>query len=546
MFLPTVFAAIAALGQGPSVSASVDDPNSHGTLGDNLLSLDEAIQVANGTLLISQLSAAEQARISGSGLVTVILVDAATTPTITLQAPLTAITGPAGAVDPVTITGTAAGGALPVLAGNTQATILSIQTHLTVISGFRLENGAVAVDAIMPAASMMAKARVGNCEFDGQSTAAVQVRAVGLDNTNLMVHDASIRNTPLGFRLDDQSTNGIMISENEHITMDGVTLGCEVNEAGAGMMTMWQFWRSTFVNGETLARTTRTPTSDKLMMLRIVHSDAICTGDVIDMAGTAAGTSMLHHHHGDWTAGPGKRTIWTHPRTAQFDIHGSEMEFHGDIELAAGSTSPRIWHQNNSYQNCAITFDIDGALPNLIWNRYDNCTIDVPSLARSPVKIRDSQLSNTSVSSQSFLAPIDLEGCYRSGGSMTGFANETAVAPAEFLGTTTITPEEPQLGSTLQISADLPSGISLIWDFADSFARPVTSTEPVRFYGDPATAAILPVVVINQSTILLTIPTNTALVGLEFYVQGISVPWMPMPYAPAFHLPRGSLVRLTL
>ena len=68
----------------------------------------------------------------------------------------------------------------------------------------------------------------------------------------------------------------------------------------------------------------------------------------------------------------------------------------------------------------------------------------------------------------------------------------------------------------------------------------------MRFYGDPATAAILPVVVINQSTILLTIPTNTALVGLEFYVQGISVPWMPMPYAPAFHLPRGSLVRLTL
>jgi hypothetical protein len=546
MFLSTVFAAIAALGQGPSVSASVDDPNSHGTLGDNLLSLDEAIQVANGTLLISQLSAAEQARISGSGLVTVILVDAATTPTITLQAPLTAITGPAGAVDPVTITGTAAGGALPVLAGNTQATILNIQTHLTVISGFRLENGAVAVDAIMPAASMMAKARVGNCEFDGQSSAAVQVRGVGSDNTNLMVHDSSIRNTPLGFRLDDQATSGIMISENERITMDGVTLGCEVNEAGAGMMTMWQFWRSTFVNGETLARTTRSPTSDKLMMLRIVHSDAICTGDVIDMTGTAAGTSMLHHHHGDWTAGPGKRAIWTHPRTAQFDIHGSEMEFHGDVELAAGSTSPRIWQQNNYYQNCAITFDIDGALPNLIWNRYDNCTIDVPSLARSPVKIRDSQLSNTSISSQSFLAPIDLEGCYRSGGSMTGFATETAVAPAEFLGTTTITPEEPQLGSTLQISADLPSGISLIWDFADSFARPVTSTEPVRFYGDPATAAILPVVVINQSTILLTIPTNTALVGLEFYVQGISVPWMPMPYAPAFHLPRGSLVRLTL
>jgi len=543
MFLCTVFAACAALGQGPTISASIDDPNSHGTVGDSKLSLDEAIQIANGTLAITSLSAAEQARISGTGPVTSILVDAAITPTITMQAPLTAITGPVGAVDPITITGTAAAGALPILAGNTQPTILNIHTHLTVISGFRIENGAIAVDAVMPAASMMAKARVGNCEFDGQSTVAVQLRTVGPDNTNLMVHDASIRNTPLGFRLDDQASGGIMISENERVTMDGVTLGCEVIEDGSGMMTMWQFWRSTFVNGETLAKTTRTPTSDKLVMLRIVHSDAVCTEDVVEMIGTTAGTSMLHHHHGDWTAGPGKRVIWTHPRNAQFDIHGSEMEFYGDIEIGAGTTSPRIWHQNNYYKNCAITLDIDGALPNLLWNRFDNCTIDVPSLARSPVTIRDSQLENTSVSSQSFLAPIDLEGCYRSGGTLSGFANESSTAPGAFLGTATVTPEDPQIGGTLQFTADLPPGISLIWDIATSIQRPVTSTEPVRFYGDTASVAILPLIVINQSTLLLPVPNNSALIGQEFYMQGVALPWMPMPHAPAFHLPRGTLVR---
>jgi hypothetical protein len=170
----------------------------------------------------------------------------------------------------------------------------------------------------------------------------------------------------------------------------------------------------------------------------------------------------------------------------------------------------------------------------------------VPSLARSPVTIRDSHLSNTSVDSQSFLAPIDLEGCHRIGGTLTGFASEAAIAPSPFLGTTTVTPEAPQVGSYLQLRADLPPGISLIWDFATSFERPTTSTEPVRFYGDPASVVVLPVIVINQSTLLISIPNNPALVGLEFYVQGISVPWQPMPHAPAFHLPRGGLVQLRL
>ena len=120
------------------------------------------------------------------------------------------------------------------------------------------------------------------------------------------------------------------------------------------------------------------------------------------------------------------------------------------------------------------------------------------------------------------------------------------MAPSPFLGATTITPEDPQVGSTLQLGADLPPGISMFWDFATSIARPITSTEPVRFYGDPASVVVLPVVVINQSTILVPIPNNSALAGQEFYVQGVAVPWQAMPHAPAFHLPRGELVRLRL
>jgi hypothetical protein len=71
-FACVLFAAAAAgsPGGGPSGAPSfhaiafVNDPLSHGTLGDGLLSLNEAILLHNGTLLPSQLSAAEAAQLS--------------------------------------------------------------------------------------------------------------------------------------------------------------------------------------------------------------------------------------------------------------------------------------------------------------------------------------------------------------------------------------------------------------------------------------------------------------------------------------------------
>lgn len=545
MLLTTFVSTLLAAVQGPATTANVDDPQSHGSVGDSKLSLDEAIQLANGSLSTANLSAAELSRISGSGPVTDIVVDCAITPAIVVQAPLTTLTGPLLGGGMIRVTGIAAGGCAPVLDGGTQATVLTIGSRDVMVHGFRFENGGVAVDSKMPAppGPVMEMAMVADCEFDGQTTAAIQLRGTGTDRTRLMVRRCAMTNMPLGYRMDDQTSNGQLMCESEFVTLDGVMQGLDAFEGGFGQQTMWAFWRSSFVNGQTLAKTRRSPTATQLLMLRIVHSDADCSGDVIDMEGTSAGTSMVHHHHGDWKAGAGDRVLYLHPRTAQFDVHGSEMVFDGDILIAGGSTSPRFWHQNNDYKNCTITFDVEGALPNLVWNRYENCTIEVPPLARSPVVIRDSHFENTSLDSQSFLAPITADGCFRSGGTLTGFASETSAAPSRFLGTTEVTPVDPQVGGSLTLSTDLPHGISLFWDIATSYERPFTSQEPVRFYGDPSTVVILPAVAIYQSSVTVPIPSNPGLIGLEFYAQGIAVPWLPMPYAPAYHLPRGDRIR---
>ncbi|MEO6597440.1 MAG: hypothetical protein ABIP94_22075 [Planctomycetota bacterium] len=554
MLLPLLGVALLAQGPGPSLTANVDDPMSHGAVGDGFLSLDEAIRLANGALAIGSLSAAEQARLVGTGtIVETIAVDASTTPTITLQAPLSSVMGSGmmggGMTGPrLSILGSGMPGlAWPVIAAGSQPRVFTLRAHNVTIGGFRIVGGQVGIDVQMPPMGMpMAEmSMVMDCELDGQTTAGVHLHGTGSDESMLMVMNTNLRNMPLGFQLTDQTNGGQLMAECEFLTMDGVSKGCRVDEGGSNGLSMFMLFRSTFANGQKLAEARRMP-GNKQFMFRIVHCDVHCTGDVLDIEGSATGLTMVHHHHSDFVAGPGNKAFWVWPRTAEFDVHGSEMEFTGDVSIAVNLATLRVWQQNNHYMNSTITLDVDGALPNLLWNRYTNCTIDVPASARSPVRIRSSELSNTNVQSASFLAPITLQGCQRIGGAMTGFATETTPAPAAFLGTTDVSPTNPQIGTSLTLSCDLPFGIGLVWDIALSYARPTTTLEPVRFYGDPSTVIVLPAVMLFQSQLTLPLPNDASLVGIEFYVQGISLPLLGQTYMPAYHLPRGSLLTLRL
>jgi hypothetical protein len=351
---------------------------------------------------------------------------------------------------------------------------------------------------------------------------------------------------PVGFLLDDQTTGGMLMVEAEHIHFDGVVLGCRVVENGTGglNMSMFNLFRSHFVNGTTLAEQRVSPTAAQQFMFRFVHSEIVCTGDVLDIEGNAPGLTMVHHHHSDFVAGPGMKAFWVYPRTATFDIHGSEMRFVGDVAIATNLQTPRMWQQNNRYENGTITLDVDGALPNLLWNQYDNCSIVVPVTARSPVVLRSSELDDTPITGSSFLAPVTLQGCLRTGSSaLSGFVSEAQPAAGPFLGRTTVTPPDPQVGASVTFAADLPASFGLIWDIVVSYARPYTTQEPFRFYGDPGTLIVLPGMVVFQSTTTVPIPNLPGLAGLEFYVQGITLPLAALPYAPAFHLPRGGLIR---
>lgn len=546
---PLLVALALAQGPGPGLTATVNDPQSHGVVGDNLLSLDEAIRVANGALMPTMLSAAEQARIAGAGMsVDTIVVDQATTPTITLQAPLSDLTG-MGMGHHVTVMGMSMPmpgmSMLPVIQGGAHARVFTLRTHECAVHGLRVVGGQVGVDARMAMATAMGMpmAEVMDCELDGQTVAGVKVHGVGMDESMLMLTGVAFTNMPLGILMDDQVVGGESMVEAERCTMDGVQLGCRVLEGGVGArMSMLYWFRSTFTNGATFSEKRRTTASTQQFMYRIVHSDLTCAGDVLDVQGGPNGLTMVHHHHGDFVAGAGRKAFWVWPRTAEFDIHGSEMTLVGDVLVAANLASMRVWQQNNTFRNGTVTYDVDGALPNLRWNRYENCALVVPTAARSPVVVRECELVNTTCNGASFLAPLSLVGSWRSGGAMSGFAGENAPAPARFLGLGTIAPGDPQLGANLTFTTDLPAGVAAMWDIALSYARPTTTMEPVRYYGDPNNVAILPVLATLQTTTVVAIPMTAALVGIEFYGQAVAFPLAGQPWMPAYHLPRGQRI----
>lgn len=550
LFTSAAFASIAAaVASTPPPAASmlvanVNDSRSHGVLGDAFLSLDEAIRLVNGSLMLGMLSTQERAQVVGMGtMVDGIAIDVMLTSTITLEAPLTAVTGMPGM--PVMIEGRGMHGNLPTLQGGSHASVLQLRTHEVQVMGLRLVGGQVGIDVRTAngGVAMNQMAMVMDCELDGQAVAGIKVHGAAGDRSSLMVMHTSLRNMPTGWLLDDQTVGGFLMCESEWITMDAVGIGCDVVENGRGNVSMWMIWRSTFQNGATFARMRRPVGSTQQFMFRFVHCDAHCTGDVTDLQGSASGMTMVHHHHSDFIAGPGAKAFYVWPRTAEFDIHGSEMVFDGDVSIAANLFSQRIWQQNNQFRNGAVTIDVDGAAPNMVWNRYENCSLSVPATARTPVLIRQSEFFATNVAGNSMLAPLTLDGCYRNGGLVNGQVFQPNAVSVPFLGTSTVLPTEPRLGTTVQLSTDLPAGVGAIWDAVISFPRPVTTQEPVRFYGDPATLTVLPGMVVFQNTTNIPVPNRPILVGLEYYFQAVVVPLFQQPWAPPYHLPRGGLVR---
>src|SRR5688500_2501119 len=129
------------------ITANINDARSHGTVGDTLLSLDEAIQLANGTLLLTALSVAERGQLSGlSGVVARMEIRGATTPTIVIERVLSDVIGQHHSHVHIEIVGIDGPAGPPVLDGGTIAVALPIRMNDAHLDNLVIRGGLVGIE----------------------------------------------------------------------------------------------------------------------------------------------------------------------------------------------------------------------------------------------------------------------------------------------------------------------------------------------------------------------------------------------------------------
>ncbi len=542
--LCTFVLALAPQGGG-DLTAAVNDSNSPGAVGDALLSLEEAICLANGTLELNQLSAGEKARVSGTGsVVNQINLDAAVTRFIMLDAELSAVIGQ-GTVVAIE----AVSSSKPVLLGGSVESVLTLSTHLARVRGLVLEGGQFGVTVQHSDGSMGSPAELHELELRGQSVAGFRFSAAGNpegQTTAVLVNGAKLSDMSIGYRLFDTSRSGGLIVVSENVELLRIGTGIELNTFSQSGTSVLELNRVRSRQCETLLRVRRTPDSTQVLNISFTHGDHVVTGDVMDIQGSDQGLTAVHHHHSVFRAGEGGKAFWVYPRTARFDVHGSEVTFEGDVSIAAGEFSPRIFQRNCLYLDGSFFIDNSGGQPTLDLNRYENVSLATLVDNQVVVSVTTSEFHDSDVVGISMDGGIVLDNCYLAATGIAGDVQVQNAAPSPWIGLTTVEPNNPSLGDTLRFHSTLPMGIAAVWHVGLALTRPAVEDFPFVIYADIATLIPLPSVLIESNTLALAIPVLAELAGLEFHAQAVAFPYLGQQHVPPVHLPIGALILIRM
>lgn len=546
--LPVVLvAALAGPALAQTAVATVNDPKSHGTLGDAKLSLEEAIRYANDDLFVNQLSAAERAQITGTGPLAEARIGV---PTITLERLLTPI---------VTVSHShvhfhmmsAPALALPaVIDGTGFDVVLTIRTNHAELHGLVIQGGKVGVDGDSSLHYHPGeKITLHDVEFMGQTEAGLRLRVPGNppgQQVPVLLEHVHFMDLPIAIDLIDAGSFGSMALVAEHLEIVNCKVGIQATVTAMGGISTAEFFRSNILGAEN-AVVVRRPNaaSDGQWFMRFVHGVVTATRNGIDVQGSN-GETVIHHHHlllrGG--AGPTDHALITWPRTARFDVHGSENVVDGNVTILANRSSRRIWQQNTRYTNGTFTLDNEGTAPELQWNVFESVPLVIPATSRTPFTVKACEFVRSPIAGNSTLGALTLDGCYLGSSPLSGSVTNNNQAPGRWLGRSRVVPAHVNLGQPVYLSLDLQPGIAAVWLLGDSMARPQTTNYPFRYYLDLNAMLVLPGVYTLMDTVTLMVPNVASLRGAEFYAQPVTVPTAGQSYVPAFLLPPGGVFQI--
>lgn len=519
--------------------AFVNDTLSHGTLGDGLLSLNEAILLHNGQLSFAQLSAAEQAQLSlipGTGAttdVTWIDIDGSNTPVITIQQDLAPVLDTSfgllikGFSDPPVLDFSGPGVLHGMIAPANSLTLQDL-----VFSG-----GPFGVDVTQTDASGQVGCALIGVDFVGQAQFGVRVTAVTPNATGrLVLENCRFENVPSAIVFDETPAGRTTIFEAHQVDIVGASFGIDA-ALGSGGSTRYTFDRVTVEASQRGIRIGRSPTANRQTFLE---------GSFVRVRS---------------------------PQCALIDCHPSGLTWAllnlWDLKAPLGGTALQLgapgaaWfgELNELTLEGAATFGAGaGGQPITLHNlRLKDGPATLATSVTQPMTLRDSRCDNSAVTVAA--GTVTMNGCCFVGGSLQATAGAAAMLtgchaptvganvqvsaplPAPQLGSMSIVPEDVLVGGSVQLNIDLPPGLIAVFALGFTDPTPTLLAPPLHFYFDTASYVMVPGAYLLQQGFTWPVPNGLTFVGIDLVAHaavlplaGVQAPWLQLPPPKRFVL----------
>jgi hypothetical protein len=520
--------------------ARVTDTLSHGLVGDGLLSLNEAIQLHNGTLLWTQLSLGEQSEVqlipgTGSALsIAWIDIDGSSVTTITVERDLDPILDtPFGLL----IRGT---NEPPVIDFSTPGLQhgLRAPANTLALQDLTFSGGPYGVDVTQTDVTGHAGATCLRVRFENHGTFGLRVTA----NTaaaigRVYLEDCTFVACGSGIVASETGVGRTSIFEARGVRMTGVATGLDV-VLGAGGTARYSLDRLDIEATGHGVRLQRPVGADRSLLVESTHVRLRATTGAV-LPAVATGVTSVSLRMWDVRTAAGGSALQLGALGAA--IHGDveDSTFDGSIAVHAGGSTLPLALANLRCRNGNVSLGTSPAQALVVQeSRFDAC-----------------QLTSTGTGA------IALHGCCVVGGSLVGsaaapwlatdshlptagaFVQQTNGLPAPQLGSMTIAPEVVPVGGTVTLQADLPPGLFGVFVLGFTDPAPALLPRPLHVYTQPALTVTVPGLWRLQQGHPWAIPNVPWYAGFDFTAQiavlpdpGVQAPWLQLPPGRRFVL----------
>ena len=527
------------------MTALVNDPNSHGAVGDGLLSLDEAIRVMNLQLSYSSLSAAEQGQLRGfpTTVLDRIEVDYNITPVITIEPgkQLTHVEG--DQISHVDTDFYGLNGKPTILGGNTPV-IWEINTNHFHLHDFIMVGGQIGCtfDSSLHYHPGV-RASFVDCVFMNQSQVALQINIPASPPGEVLPVDIDgtvFRNAATGVEINDLGFGANL----DHLATGAIIQNCQtglrINISGFGSQCGMTWDRCQIIGAEVGVEVNR-PTSASVFAMTFLHCDIFATKDAFAIQGSSIGATNLNIHHSNLRGGPGSgnHAFRSYPSTGRLDLAATENQFDGAVSIQIGNVGAKLLAHNNRFENGPFTVESTGPSPDFARNQHEYSPVTVASGSSKPVNFLACEFINSPLDDQTSGGQTTLTNCVLDQSGITGAVTNASPAPQRWMASASVSPSDPSIGSYVDLSVSLQPGTSAGWMLGVSDALPNLTLQPYRFYF----TLLIPPVGLPAPNLRFQIPNVSSLQGAELYAQPVVYPVLGQAYIP-LSLPRGGRITI--